>query len=232
MGIRVLLNVDLGEFPDEPDLLYEYAHLANIACGGHAGDDASMRRAVERCRANQTRIGAHPSYPDREAFGRRARTISPDALRRTVAEQCARLASIAAELATTVTFMKPHGALYHAVIEETDLAEAVVAGAAEAIGEPFVVVGPSRGKLAAASARAGLEYAREGFADRATSADGTLVPRGNAGALLVDPEACAARARSLALRGDIETVCVHGDTPGAVSLARAVRAALDLVAEG
>jgi len=232
VGIRVLLNVDLGELPDEPDPLYELAHLANIACGGHAGDDASMRRAVKRCRANRTRIGAHPSFPDRESFGRRAWTLSPEALRTTVAEQCARLASIAAELESVVAFMKPHGALYHAVADASDLAEAVVRGAADAIGAPFVVVGPSRGELAAAAARAGLEYAREGFADRATRTDGTLVPRGDAGALLVDPEACAVRARSLVLRGDIETVCVHGDTPGAVAIARAVRSALDLLAGG
>src|SRR5208283_2115709 len=124
-----------------------------------------------------------------------------------------------------------HGALYHASAEQPALADAVVGAAAAALGTAVVVVGPGRGELVAAAARAGIEYAREGFADRETRADGSLVPRSEAGAVLVDPTACAARARSLALRGDIETVCVHGDTPGAVSIARAVRAALDVLAE-
>lgn len=232
MGIRVLLNVDLGEFPDEPVPLYAYAHVANIACGGHAGDDASMRRAVELCRASGTRVGAHPSYPDREGFGRRALTIPPEALRASVAEQCGRLAIIAAALDSHVTFVKPHGALYHAAAEQTALADAVVGGAVEALGEELVIVGPGRGELAAAAGRAGLDYAREGFADRATRANGTLIPRDHSGALLTEPAACAERARALVLQGDIDTICVHGDTPGAVSIARAVRAALDALAEG
>jgi UPF0271 protein len=232
MRRRVLLNIDLGELPEEPDELYECAHIANIACGGHAGDDDSMKRAVERCRAAGTRIGAHPSYPDREAFGRRAVAIAPEALRASVAAQCARLARISAALEGKVAFVKPHGALYHAAADRSELADAVVRGAVEGLGPGVAVVGPGRGELAQAAARAGLAYVREGFADRATRANGSLVSRDEPGAVLAEPGACAARARALALQGDIETVCVHGDTPGAAAVARAVRAALDLLGEG
>jgi UPF0271 protein len=223
----VLLNIDLGELPDEPEALYRYANLANIACGGHAGDDASMRRAVERCVGHGTRIGAHPSYPDRDGFGRRALAMPPEALRASVADQCAGLAAIARAFGQTVLFVKPHGALYHAAGRETALADAVVRGAIDALGNAVTIVGPHRGELASAAARTSLSYAREGFADRGTRADGTLLPRDEPGALLLDPTVCAARARAIAAQGDTDTVCVHGDTAGAVAIARAVRAALD-----
>jgi UPF0271 protein len=227
----VLLNIDLGELPDEPEPLYAYANLANIACGGHAGDDASMKRAVLRCRAHGTRIGAHPSYPDRDGFGRRAVAMPPEALRASVAEQCTRLAVIARALGQDVLFVKPHGALYHAAGHEAAAAEAVVGGVVDALGTVVTVIGPGRSALSLATARASLAYAREAFADRATHADGSLLSRDEPGALLLDPVVCAARARAIAARGDVETVCVHGDTPGAVSIACAVRAALDALAE-
>jgi UPF0271 protein len=229
--MKVLLNIDLGELPDEPEALYGCAHLANIACGGHAGDAESMRRAVQLCQAHGTRVGAHPSYPDRDGFGRRAMTMVPQALHASVAEQCGRLAAIARALGQTVAFVKPHGALYHAASDGTALAEALVGGAVEALGGDVTVVGPPFGELAATAGRARLGYAREGFADRQNLPNGTLVPRGEPGALLIDPALCADRARSLASRGGVETICVHGDTPGAVSIALAVRAALDAIVE-
>jgi len=223
----VFLNVDLGELPDEPEGLYECANVANIACGGHAGDEATMERAVERCRAHSVRIGAHPSYPDREGFGRRDMAIGADALRNSVAEQCARLARIAARQNSVVEFVKAHGALYHAARSDDAVADAVLSGARLALGPGVTVIGPAGGALADVAARAGAPYAREGFADRATRPDGALVPRGEAGAVVTDPSAAAARARELIARGDVETVCVHGDTPDAVAIARAVRAALE-----
>ena len=230
MRQRVLLNIDLGELPAEPEPLYRYANLANIACGGHAGDEASMTRAVQRCHAHGTRVGAHPSYPDREGFGRRAVAMPPDALRLSIAAQCARLGSVARALGEPVLFVKPHGALYHAAAAEAALADALVRGAVDALGACVTFLGPGQSALAAAAARARLPYAREGFADRATRADGTLLSRDEPGALLLDPAACAEQARAMAARGDVEAVCVHGDTPGAVSIARAVRAALDALA--
>jgi UPF0271 protein len=229
--LRLLVNIDLGEQEGEPETLYACAHLANIACGGHAGDDGSMKLALTRCRAHGTRVGAHPSYPDRKGFGRRTMPIDSDVLRASVEQQCAALAKIADSLGEAVVFAKPHGALYHDARGKSALATALVAGIVAALGSDVTIVGPEAGELFAAALRANLRYAREGFADRATNPDGTLVPRDRPGALLLDPALCAERARSLASRGDIETICVHGDTPGAVSIAQAVRTAVDTWAE-
>ncbi len=227
MSARVLLNIDLGELPDEPEALYECADVANVACGGHAGDVGSMQRAVRRCRAHGTAVGAHPSYADLEGFGRRSMTIGGVALRALVAEQCARLGEIAGVLGQRVVYVKAHGALYHAAQVEAAVAEALLEGAVAALGAGAVIIGPSRGELAVAAAGRGLRYAREGFADRKTSPDGSLVPRHRPDALVLDPADAAERARALADGGDVDTICVHGDTPGAVDIARAVRRALD-----
>ena len=128
--------------------------------------------------------------------------------------------------------MKPHGALYHVAHEDEATAEALVLGAREALGARVTVVGPPGGALARATARAAMAFAREGFADRATREDGTLVPRGEPGALVLDPGAAAARARAIVATGEVDTICVHGDTPGAVAVARAVRAVLDAIGSG
>jgi UPF0271 protein len=223
----ILLNIDLGELPDEPEELYLCAHLANVACGGHAGDETTMRRSVELCIAHGTRVGAHPSFVDRQGFGRRLVAVDPDVLRSNVADQCGRLAAVAGACGVGVSFMKPHGALYHAAAADAALAKAVVDGARQSLGSAFTIIGPSRGALFASASRAGLGYAREAFADRMTREDGTLVPRDQPGAVLVDPTAAAARAREIAQRGEIETICVHGDTPDSLAIARAVRAVLD-----
>jgi UPF0271 protein len=228
----IFLNVDLGELPDEPEALYEAAHVANIACGGHAGDEETMRRAIELCRALGTQVGAHPSYPDREGFGRTKMTMTPDSLRASIAGQCARLAAVARIGGQPVTFLKPHGALYHAVEHDRAIARAFVEGAKESLSSLITVIGPGPSALADEAARASLAFFREGFADRATLPDGSLVPRGEPGALVVDPAAAAARARQLAAERAVDTVCVHGDTPGAVDIALAVRAALDDLPRG
>jgi UPF0271 protein len=223
----VLLNIDLGELPGEEEELYEHAHLANIACGGHAGDESTMRRAVELCLRHSVEVGAHPSYPDREGFGRRPMAMEAADLRATVTEQCARLARVARALGAAMRFVKAHGALYHAAREDEAVATALVGGAVDALGVGVTLVGPATGALAAAAARAGLAFYREGFADRATRDDGTLVPRGEAGALILEPSVAAARALALVASGGVDTVCVHGDSPGAAAIARAVRRALD-----
>jgi UPF0271 protein len=223
----VLLNIDLGELPGEEEELYEHAHLANVACGGHAGDESSMRRAVELCLRHGTLVGAHPSYPDREGFGRRRAAMGATELRASVTDQCRRLAGLARALGAATLFVKAHGALYHAARDEAATAGALVEGALDALGKGITFLGPATGELAGAVRRAGLAFYREGFADRGTRSDGTLVPRGEAGALILEPSVAAARASALVASGEVETVCVHGDTPGAVAIARAVRAALD-----
>jgi len=229
-AITVWLNVDLGELPDEPEELYAAAHVASVACGGHAGDEHSMREAVERCRRHGAALGAHPSYPDREGFGRRPLALGATATGEAVASQCAALAAVARAAGLAVGFVKAHGALYHAADRDPALAAAVARAAAFGLGvaaEKLTMIGPPGGELARAAAATGMGYAREAFADRAVRADGSLVPRGEPGAILTDPARVGMRARDLRARGDVDTVCVHGDSPGAVLLARAARAALD-----
>jgi 5-oxoprolinase (ATP-hydrolysing) subunit A len=214
----VLLNLDAGEHDDEPEELWRLADIVCIACGGHAGDEASMRRVLAVARG----VGAHPSYPDREHFGRRSmlgELALPD-VTATIAEQCARLAALA-----QVTYVKPHGALYHDANASLPLAAALLDGAMRVLGAAVIVIGPPAGRLRDAALAAGLPYLREGFADRATRSDGSLLPRSEPGALVTDPAVAAARARTL--RGEVDTVCVHADTAGALVIARAVREALD-----
>lgn len=222
MTARPPLNVDLGELPDEPEALWALADLANVACGGHAGDEASMRRALQRCRRHGTAAGAHPSYPDRAGFGRAPVAMAPEALRAAVRAQCAALRAVAGPLGVRLGHVKPHGALYHAAAADPALAAAVVDGAVDALGE-VRVVGPPTGALADAARARGLPYAREAFADRGYGPDDRLLPRGAPGALL-GPAAAAAQARARA--GACDTLCVHGDTPDAVAVLAAVRAAL------
>ncbi|MBK8169414.1 MAG: LamB/YcsF family protein [Sandaracinaceae bacterium] len=223
---RCFLNVDAGESPVEPEELFSLAALANIACGGHVGDQASMARAVFRCAKHGTRVGAHPSYPDRANFGRASIAMDANALRATVAEQCTRLRAIAEAHNVRVLYAKLHGALYHDANRSLELACACLAGACEALGREITIVGPANGELARAASDLAIPYAREGFADRAMRSDGSLIPRSEAGALIESPSQAAAQARYLRTR--VDTICVHSDTAGAVEIARAVRDELAL----
>jgi UPF0271 protein len=223
------LNIDLGELPGEPPELFALATTVNVACGGHAGDTASMARALSFAMTRGAKVAAHPSYPDREGFGRVSMAMDPAALAASVAAQCAALGAIARRLGYPVTRVKPHGALYHDAARDPALAAAVLEGAARGLGVgagDLAVIGPPRGALLDAAVRVGAAYAREGFADRAYRADGSLVPRSEPGALITDPEEAARQALGLARSGSIETVCVHGDTCDAVAIASRVRDAL------
>jgi UPF0271 protein len=226
---KPFLNIDAGEHDDEPNELYSLAHAVSVACGGHAGDERSMRRVLMACARAGTRAGAHPSYEDREGFGRREVAIDPAVLEESVRAQCERLAGVARECGVIVSHVKAHGALYHAANWEPRIARAVIAGARAALGSPLVL-GPPAGELRRAAEDAGLPFAREGFADRAMRADGSLVPRGEPGAVITDPGAARAQGRRLATAGTFDTLCVHGDTTGAVAIARAVREELDALA--
>ena len=220
-----LLNLDAGERDDESEDLWDLFDIVNIACGGHAGDDASMERVIAFCaRAGRPAIGAHPSYPDRAGFGRRSIPIQPPALRAAVAGQCAALRAVADRHAMTIGWVKPHGALYRDAATTPALARAVLEGAVDALGSAIAVIGPHTGALRDAATALELRYAREGFADRQTRPDGSLVPRSEPGALITEPGDAAARARALA--STVDTICVHADTPNARAIARAVRAAL------
>ncbi len=225
----VELNVDLGELPDEPRELYAIATVANVACGGHAGDTKSMALAISSCLARGTRVAAHPSYPDREGFGRVSISIEVAALAASVEEQCAALQAIARRFGYPVSAIKPHGALYHDAHKDLIVARAVLDGATRGLGFGGVeleVTGPAGGALEAESRARGHRYAREGFADRGYAPDGSLIPRSQPGALLTDARACSRQAIALASTGRVETICVHGDTPRALGIAIAVREAL------
>lgn len=236
------LNADLGETVDgvataDDAAMFAMISSASVACGGHAGDDASMREAVERAGRAGVAVGAHPSYPDRANFGRAALAIDPAALAASVGTQLDALVEAGAD----VRYVKPHGALYHAVAADPEQADAViraVAGLSERLGRALPVLGLD-GALSRAAASSGLPFMREAFLDRGYRTDGGLVPRTRPGALLHDPAAVAARALRLVHEGVVEAVggslvetdatslCLHGDSPAAVAMAVAVRAALD-----
>lgn len=236
------LNADLGETVGgqptaDDDAMFALVSSASVACGGHAGDAASMREAVGRARTTVVAVGAHPSYADRARFGRAAMDIEPTDLTAIVAAQLDALHTAGAD----IRYVKPHGALYHRITTDPQQAEAVadaIAMFAELLGRPLPILGLG-GRIADAAAARDLPFFTEAFLDRAYRADGALVLRGEPGALLSDPVAVAARAVELVVDGVVETVdgsrvavtaaslCVHGDSPGAVAMARAVRAALD-----
>lgn len=220
------LSLDAGEHDEEPEELWALFDVLHIACGGHAGDATSMGRVVAFCARREPPIivGAHPSYPDRAGFGRRTIAIGTAALATAVTEQCAALAAIARAHGLAVTSVKAHGALYHDATASEPIARAVIRGAIDALGSEISMTGAPRGALHDVAAELGVRYLREGFADRAMRADGTLVPRTDPGALLLEPALAAAQARRLA--SEVETICVHADTPGAFAIARAVREAV------
>jgi len=239
------LNADLGETVDgvptaDDEAMFAVISSASVACGGHAGDAASMRASIERATRFGVAIGAHPSYPDRAGFGRTRVSLAPMELRASIAEQLDALVAAGAD----IRYIKPHGALYHAVSTGDVEAGALAAAASDLssrLGRPLPILGLD-GAVAAAAAAAGLPFVREAFLDRGYRPDGSLVPRGEPGALLDDPTLVAARAVRLARFGlvdavdgsgvvaDAASLCLHGDSPAAVAMARAVRAALD--AEG
>jgi UPF0271 protein len=227
------LNADVGELRErvlsgDEDALIALLDDANVACGGHAGDDDTMVVTLQRCRRHGVRVGAHPSYPDVAGFGRSRLVMEPAALRASLSEQVLGLCRHAANVDVPVAFIKPHGALYHAIGDDdacADVMADVIDDVAGVIGRrlPLVLFWQARNR-ARLQAR-GLVVMREAFADRGTDDGGWLLPRGQPGAVL-GVDAAAAVARTLAGRSDIDTVCIHGDGDDATAIARAVRDAL------
>lgn len=224
----VVLNIDLGELADEAEELYQYADIANIACGGHAGDEASMALAIERCLRWRVSLGAHPGYPDREGFGRRELGLAPGAISTAVQQQCASLRVSARARGAQVQFVKAHGALYHRLTQDDLGARAFLDGVTAALGtkEDWAVLGPPTGALAIRARAMGRSYLREAFVDRGYAPDGSLLPRSAPGALVTDPAEAVRAARRFAEGEVAETVCVHGDGPAAIAIARAVAGSL------
>lgn len=218
------LNADLGEGGFYDAELLAVVSSCNIACGGHAGDAASMRSTVAAALAHDVAIGAHPAYPDAKGFGRRSRYVGGDDLRLSLIGQIQTLRKIAAEQDAVVTHVKPHGALYNDVVTDPGIAELVVSAVIEAAPEAEIV-GMSGSELEGAAANRSLNFVAEAFVDRAYQDDGQLVPRTAAGAVHESLEVIVAQALSQSQKAD--TLCIHGDTPGCVEAAKAVRDALE-----
>jgi len=246
--VAVDLNSDVGEsygvwtIGDDAAML-RIVSSANVACGFHGGDPATLRSACAAAAAHGVTIGAQVSYPDLIGFGRRFMDIDPVELRDAVLYQLGALDAFAQVAGREVDYVKPHGALYHATIDNAAQAEAVVAAAAE-YDPSLAILGQPDSELLAAAERAGLESVSEGYVDRAYRPDGRLVPRSEAGALITDVDAAVAQAVRMAVDGEVVAVdgevialharslCVHGDTPGAVALATAARQALEAAGVG
>lgn len=236
LGPSIDLNADAGELDAllESDLeLLGVVTSVNIACGGHAGSDDLMRSIVRRAADKGVRLGAHPGYADPKHFGRREIGLDEQGIYDACLKQVANLARIAAEQGLTLSHAKPHGALYHRVMGDAGAAEAFARGCLDAValigGDPFaslVFYGTPRARGLDRWHELGLRTAREGFADRRYTPDGTLVPRAAPDAVLLEADQAAAQALRLVKEGGCDTLCVHGDTPGALVLAWAVREAL------
>jgi UPF0271 protein len=231
------LNADIGEGCDDGALM-PYLSRVSIACGGHAGDAASMTTALRLASEHGTAAGAHPGYPDRIGFGRRALDASTEDIAAWVSQQTEALAEQAARLGVRLAHVKPHGALYNVAARDRKVAEAI-AHAVVAFDPELALVGLAGSQLVAAGRAAGLRVLNEAFADRRYQSSGQLVSRETEGAVVMDPDLAARQARALAegtpvtlLDGTLlqiraDTLCLHGDTPHAVNIARAVHAALN-----
>lgn len=230
------LNCDLGELPslDVEAAVMPYITSANIACGLHAGGAETMRAVVRLAKQHGVAVGAHPSWPDREHFGRREMSLPLEDVEALVWYQVGALAAIARGEGAELRHVKPHGALYHQAARDATLAETIVR-AVKRFSQELIVVGLAGSVLVEAARALGLMAADEAFPDRRYNPDGTLVPRGQPGAVLQNPAQVAAHAVRLARAGIRQgaatlfphTLCLHGDSPHAVQNARAVRAALE-----
>jgi len=232
------LNADLGEGEACDAELLQLVSSCNIACGGHAGDAESIEATVREALARGVNVGAHPAYPDREGFGRRRRFMSGEPLRDALRSQLDDFGRAAARLGATVTHVKPHGTLYTDAVVDAELADIVASVVAEVPGKPMLVGQPGTALESAAEAHA-LGFVAEAFVDRAYQPNGQLVPRSRPGAVHGDIGQIQRQAVSLARDGTVQcpdgstvrvradTLCIHGDTPGAAAAARAVRDALE-----
>ena len=225
--MNIDLNCDMGELDDTAHeaALMAYITSANIACGGHAGDEQTMERTARLALARGVRIGAHPGYPDRENFGRLEIAMTPDAVADTVYAQIARLDDVVHRLGGAILHVKPHGALYNVAVRNADVAGAIARGVAR-WNPRSTLFGLAGSPMLDVWRTMGMAVAGEAFADRRYQPDGTLRPRKFPDALITDPQEAAAQALRFARQGLAETICVHGDTPGSVAILQACRSVL------
>jgi UPF0271 protein len=237
---RIDINCDMGERPDAlldgtEERLMQYVTSANIACGGHAGDVASMEKTLQLARRYNVGIGAHPGYPDRANFGRREMQLSADEIASTVYEQIRTLADLARRNMCEIVHVKPHGALYTKASHDASVADAIAHGVAR-LSKDLILVGFAGSLMIDVWQNLGFRAVGEAFADRVYEPDGSLRSREFDDALTTDPAKAARQALTIANEGIViahdgtkvkvnaRTICIHGDTPGAVAISRAVRA--------
>jgi UPF0271 protein len=238
MSLVVDLNADLGEGAGHDDEILALVTSANIACGFHAGDAETMRRSIEAARDRKVAVGAHPSLFDRENFGRKELPVKSDEVFDAVVYQLGVFQAIAEAAKVRPNHVKPHGALYNMAVRDRELANAIGRAVAE-VDTKLILFAPQNSDLARAGTTNGLQIVHEVFADRNYLSDGSLVPRSRPDALLHNPEEAAARVVRMLREGKVrsvdgvevdvraETVCLHGDTPGAVDFARALKSRLE-----
>jgi UPF0271 protein len=231
--MKIDLNADVGEGYDDRALMPHLTSV-NVACGGHAGDRRTMADTIAAAVELGVAIGAHPSYADRQSFGRRELLLPPAEIESSIREQVGALAAVAAAAGMRLVHVKPHGALYNVAAREVAIARAV-ARAVRDVRRDLRLIGLAGSILLEMADELGLESAGEGFADRRYTADGSLAPRTLATAVIADPEEAAEQAVRIAYDGEVvaidgarvkiraETLCIHGDTHGAPAIARAVR---------
>ncbi|MFA4647380.1 LamB/YcsF family protein [Pyrococcus kukulkanii] len=241
--MKVDLNSDLGESFGRYKLgldeeVMKYITSANVACGWHAGDPLVMRKTVRLAKENGVEVGAHPGYPDLMGFGRRYMKLTPEEARNYILYQIGALYAFVKAEGLELQHVKPHGALYNAMVKEEDLARAVIEGILD-FDKNLILVTLSNSRVAEIAEEMGLKVAHEVFADRAYNPDGTLVPRGRPGAVIHDKEEIAERVISMvrdggvkAINGEwvelkVDTICVHGDTPKAVEITAYIRKKLE-----
>lgn len=235
---RIDFNCDLGEGCGADAAIVPHISSASIACGGHAGDDATMRETLRLCRLHGVAAGAHPGYADREHFGRRPLAMSPNDIATLVRTQLTRLAAIADEEDMRLTHVKPHGALYNLAARDRAVADAIATTVA-AFDASLILFGLSGSALPAAGTAAGLRVAHEVFAERGYGDDGQLLSRDVPGAVIESIDAAIAQARALATSGTVisvdghrlalraDTLCLHGDRVDAATFAQSLRRALE-----
>ena len=240
---RVDLNCDMGELPEmladgSQEALMKFVTSANVACGGHAGDEEMMQATIEQAMRHGVAVGAHPGYEDRENFGRVALNLSLEEIRDSVYEQVAALAKVAEKCGATVVHVKPHGALYNQAAQDAGIARGIAEGVRQ-WRQDVVLVGLAGSVMLQEFREAGFRVAAEAFADRRYEKDGSLRARKFRDALLDAPEKAAEQAlRIVEGRGvlaregtevavEAQTICIHGDTPGAERIAEAVRRRLE-----
>jgi UPF0271 protein len=236
--MHIDLNSDLGESfgrytLGDDEALMPFITSANVACGFHAGDPLVMQNTVRLARRHHVGVGAHPSYPDLQGFGRREMSLSPEEVEAMIVYQVSALAGVVKSEGAELIHVKPHGALYNQAAKDRDLAEALARGVKRFSSE-LILVGLAGSKLIEAGIGVGLRVANEGFPERGYNADGSLMSRKLKGSIIESPQEAAANAVRMATEGlminglkiEVETLCIHGDNARAVEIAMAVAGAL------